>query len=290
MRILITGGSGYIGSVLIPYLTKEGHFCTVVDLSPPVMGCQFVAGDVRDMRLIQPLLREADAVIPLAGVVGAPACKVDGYGAKTINSFAIRDLLSRLSPDQKIVFPATDSGYPQGLVDERSEMRPQSLYAITKYEAEQEVLAHHGVTLRLASVFGMSPRMRTDLIVNNFVYHAVIRKPVDVYEGHYRRNFCHILDIASAFNHALGLPTGSYNVGNITANRSKLEICALIKRWCQWFEFHRVEGKTDPDRRDNIVSNTKIEATGWRATHSLAFGIAELIEGYTNAEADASVQ
>ena len=199
------------------------------------------------MRLIQPLLRNVDAVMPLAGVVGAPACAADGYGAKTINSFAIGDLLSRMSSAQTIVFPATDSGYPNGDVDETSDMFPQSVYARTKHDAEKTVLDHGGVTLRLASVFGMSPRMRTDLIVNNFVMHAVNRKPIEVYEGRFIRNFVHIRDVAAAFNHALSIPPGAYNVGDPLACMTKLELCELIKRSCPWFEWHEVEGKQGPD-------------------------------------------
>lgn len=282
MRILVTGGSGYLGSVMVPLLAKN-HWVTVVDIWPPDGFSEFVAGDCRDIRMIQPLLHKSDVVIPLAGVVGAPACKKNQYGATTTNQYAIVDMMSRISPNQRVIFPATDSGYPPGVVDETAKMAPQSVYAKTKYEAELAVLGRRGVSLRLASVFGMSHRMRTDLIVNNFVMHAINRKLLDVYEGHFRRSFCHIKDIAKAFEHAIGIAPGPYNVGNALASMTKLELCELIKRSIPSFEWREIYGKHDDDRRDAVVSYDKIEATGWYPTYSISDGIAELIEGLSSA-------
>jgi nucleoside-diphosphate-sugar epimerase len=300
MKILITGGAGYIGSVLTPHLLQEGHEVTVLDTfcfgQNSLLDCcksdafQVVRGDCRDESVVKPLVAKADAIIPLAAIVGAPMCKNDQVGARTINQEAVEMLCRLASPSQWLLMPVTNSGYGIGekgkFCTEDSPLRPISLYGTTKVAAEQAVLNHpNSLTFRLATVFGMSPRMRVDLLVNDFVHRAVTDRAVVIFEGHFKRNYIHIQDVARVFAFALknfermkGKP---YNVGLEDANLSKLELCAVIKKHIPAFTFLEAPVGEDPDKRDYIVSNQRLLATGFTPEWSLDRGIKELIKGYT---------
>ena len=298
-RILVTGGAGYIGSVLVPLLLQEGHSVHVLDHfqfgQTSLAECcidpnfQVTRGDCRDRETVSRLMRQADLIIPLAAIVGAPACKNDTTAAVSTNREAIKLILSLRSPEQRIILPNTNSGYgigeKQSFCTEESPLRPISLYGKTKVEAELAVLeAGNAVTFRLATVFGMSPRMRLDLLVNDFVYRAVNDRAVVVFEGHAKRNYIHIRDVARAFLHATdrfeAMRDQAYNVGLSDANLSKLELCAQIRKQLPNFVVLEAPIGEDPDKRDYIVSNAKIEATGFLPRYSLSAGIQELIKGY----------
>ena len=298
-RVLVTGGAGYIGSVLVPSLLDRGYRVTVLDTFQTggtqladccrYEGFTAVRGDVRDEELIARLVREAHIVIPLAALVGAPLCARDPYNAESVNRDAVLMLLRHIGGGQKLLYPTSNSGYGIGGRDqfctEETPLRPISLYGRTKVEAEQAILdSGKGVTFRLATVFGMSPSMRLDLLVNDFVYRAVTDRVVTVFEGHFKRNYIHIRDVARAFLHGIeryetmrGEP---YNVGLSEANLSKLELCEAIKRRVPGFTYLEAPVGEDPDKRDYIVSNAKIEATGFQPDWSLDDGIQELLKGY----------
>jgi nucleoside-diphosphate-sugar epimerase len=299
-RILVTGGAGYIGSVLVPLLLSEGYAVHVLDsflfgqtslaeccLNP---NFQVTRGDCRDRETVSRLMRNADYIVPLAAIVGAPACKNDSTAAVSINREAVKLILSLRSKQQRIILPNTNSGYgigeKQAFCTEETPLHPISLYGKTKVEAEMAVLeAGNAITFRLATVFGMSPRMRIDLLVNDFVYRAIHDRAVVIFEGHAKRNYIHIRDVSHAFVHAIGqfesMRDQAYNVGLSDANLSKLELCTQIRKQVPHFVFLEAPIGEDPDKRDYIVSNAKIEATGFLPTHSLAMGIQELIKGYT---------
>ena len=296
-RILVTGGAGYIGSVLVPLLLQNGHAVTVVDnfmyrqtsLNHVCDQKRFsvVRGDCRDMRLMKPLLKQTDFFIPLAAIVGAPACDKDAAAAITTNYESIRDTVSELSKQQGVLVPITNSGYGiggQGECTEVSPLKPLTLYGRTKVNAEGAVLAHgNAISFRLATVFGMSPRMRLDLLVNDFVYRALTDRAVVLFEAHFRRNYIHVLDVARVFWHGLRdfskLAGKAYNVGLSDANLTKLQLCEKIKEHLPQFMFLESPIGEDPDKRDYIVSNARIEATGWKPTRTLDDGIEELIKG-----------
>jgi nucleoside-diphosphate-sugar epimerase len=299
-KVLVTGGAGYIGSILVPKMLSLGWHVTLVDTfrggGTELSGaCQYetfrpVKGDARDERLLDELVPKHDIISPLAALVGAPLCKEDQIGATTLNRDAVRAIVKRSSADQIVVYPTTNSGYGIGeqgkFCTEETPLRPISLYGTTKVEAEQAVLEKgNGVTLRLATVFGMAPRLRIDLLVNDFTYRAVTDRAVLIFEGHFKRNYIHIQDIAKTFLHAIenysvmrGQP---YNVGLSTANLSKLELCERIKQQLPNFVYVEAPIGEDPDKRDYIVSNEKLEKTGWSPDWPLERGIAELIRGYT---------
>lgn len=299
-RVLVTGGGGYIGSILVPLLLERGDQVTVLDtfkhggteLSP---ACRFdtfrpVRGDARDTRMLDELVQQHDVLIPLAALVGAPLCKEDEIGATTLNRDAVVSLVERSRPGQMIVYPTTNSGYGVGeagkFCTEETPLRPISLYGKTKCEAENAVLGNgNGVTLRLATVFGMAPRMRIDLLVNDFTYRAVTDRAVLIFEGHFKRNFIHIRDVVKGFVHAIDnfdrMKGEAYNLGLSSANLSKLELCAKIKEQLPNFVYVEAPIGEDPDKRDYIVSNEKLEETGWAPDWTLDSGIAELIRGYT---------
>jgi nucleoside-diphosphate-sugar epimerase len=300
MKILVTGGAGYIGSVLVPALLRAGHAVTVLDnfmfQQASLAECcgydtfNVVRGDCRDESLVRTLVAKADVVIPLAALVGAPICKIDPLGAQTINQDAVEMLCRLVSAQQWVLMPVSNSGYGIGEKDkactEESPLRPISLYGITKVNAEKAVLEReNSVTFRLATVFGMSARMRTDLLVNDFTYRAINDRALIVFEGHFKRNYIHIQDVARAFLHALtnfeAMRGKAYNVGLDDANLSKLELCEVIQRHVPGFTFLEAPIGEDPDKRDYIVSNTRILATGFRPEWSLDRGIRELIKGYT---------
>lgn len=300
MNILITGGAGYIGSVLTPHLLAEGHSVTVLDnflfqQATLAECCQYdtfniVRGDCRNEATLKPLLAKADVIIPLAAIVGAPMCKIDETAARTTNQEAIELLCRLAAPSQRILMPVTNSGYGIGekgkFCTEDSPLRPISLYGTTKVAAEAAVLAReNSLTFRLATVFGMSPRMRVDLLVNDFVYRAITDRAVLIFEGHFKRNFIHIRDVARVFSHGIqnfdtmkGRP---YNVGLEEANLSKLELCAEIKRQLPGFVYVEAPVGEDPDKRDYIVSNQRLIATGFKTEWGLERGIRELVKGYT---------
>ena len=299
MKILVTGGAGYLGSVLVPTLLAGSHEVAVLDNflygQASLLDCchhqglTIIRGDARDRAVLAAAVKQADAIIPLACLTGAPACDRNPAEARRINLEAIRLLLELRSRTQPIIFPTTNSGYGVGQAGihctEETPLRPVSLYGQLKVEAEQAVLeAGHSVTLRLATAFGISPRMRLDLLVNDFVYRAVTDRFLVVFQGHFKRNYIHVRDIAQAFLHALthletmnGQP---YNVGLSDANLSKLELCAEIKKQIPAFYYVEAAIGEDPDKRNYIVSNEKIERTGFRPRVSLQDGIAELIKGY----------
>lgn len=298
-RVLITGGAGYLGCVIVPALLDAGYRVTLLDRFPAgdaVLAdcCRFdgfvpVKGDARDKRLLCELVAEADIVIPLAALVGAPLCAQNPLDAVAINRDAVAMLSGIVGRSQKLVFATSNSGYGIGENDrfctEESPLRPVSLYGRTKVEAEQAILdSGNGISLRLATVFGMSPRMRLDLLVNDFTYRAVTDRAVIVFEGHFKRNYIHIRDVAKAFLHAIAqyerMNNQPYNVGLSEANLSKLELCARIKQQVPHFVYVEAPIGEDPDKRDYIVSNAKLEATGWAPDWPVERGITELIRGF----------
>lgn len=299
-KILITGGAGYLGSTMVPYFLSLGHEVTVLDnfmfRQNSLLDCcahpkfHVVKGDCRDEALIRRLVPGFDTVIPLAALVGAPLCDQDRVGAVTVNRDAVQMLARIVSPAQQIIMPITNSGYGIGesgkFCTEETPLRPVSLYGRVKVEAEEAILSReNSVSLRLATVFGASPRMRLDLLVNDFVYRAVNDRAVVIFEGHFKRNYIHVRDIARAFAHVIdnfgSMKGNSYNVGLSTANLSKLELCEVIRKHIPQFVFLESKIGEDPDKRDYIVSNEKIEKTGYLPKYSLDDGIEELIKAYT---------
>lgn len=299
VTVLITGGAGYIGSVLTKALLDQDCRVTVVDNflygQTSLLDCcafsnfRVVRGDCRDERTMAPLVREVDVIIPLAAIVGAPACEQDRIAAETTNRDAVALLCRLAGPTQRILFPMTNSGYgigEQGIFcTEDSPLRPISLYGRTKVEAEQMLLDRgNAITFRLATVFGVSPRMRLDLLVNDFVYRAVHDRTVVVFEGHCKRNYIHIRDVVKAFLHGLKhfdvMKGHPYNVGLDEANLSKIELCLAIQRIVPQFVFTEASIGEDPDKRDYIVSNARILSTGYTPEWSIERGIRELVKAY----------
>jgi len=300
MKILITGGAGYIGSVLTPVLLSKGYEVTVVDnfmfrQNSLAECCQYdtfniVRGDCRDESLMKDLIKDVDVIIPLAALVGAPLCARDKIATETTNRDAVQMLCRLASKQQRFLVPITNSGYGIGekgkFCTEESPLRPISAYGVTKVEAEKAILdRENSISFRLATVFGMSPRMRVDLLVNDFVYRAVTDRTVVVFEGHFKRNYIHIRDVVKVFLHGLDnfetMKGKPYNVGLEEANLSKLELCAEIQKQIPNFYYIEAPIGEDPDKRDYIVSNARILSTGYTPDWTLARGIKELIKGYT---------
>ena len=299
MRILVTGGAGYIGSILVPTLLRKGHEVVVVDNlmynQTSLLDCcndnklTIIRGDARDKGLISKYIENVDAIFPLACYTGAPLCSKDPVGAETTNLDAIKMLLELRNNDQTIIFPTTNSGYGVGQENkyctEETPLNPISLYGKLKVDAEKAIMeARNSITLRLATVFGVSPRMRLDLLVNDFTYRAVNDGFLVLFESHFKRNYVHVRDVAKAFIHCLdnfdNMKNETYNVGLSDANISKWELCEEIKKQVPDFYFVEAEIGEDVDKRDYIVSNEKIEATGFKPDNSLPQGIKELIKGY----------
>jgi nucleoside-diphosphate-sugar epimerase len=299
-RVLVTGGAGYLGSVLVPALLDRGFAVSVIDsfmygqdsLAAVCHRPEFsvVRGDVRSLDTMKPLLKEADIIIPLAALVGAPLCDRDPIAATSTNLRAIVDMLPHLAATQRVILPVTNSGYGVGeagkYCTEETPIRPVSLYGRDKVEVERTLLDGHpsSISLRLATVFGMSPRMRLDLLVNDFTYRAYTDRFIVLFESHFKRNFIHVRDVARAFLHAIDhfdtMKGEIYNVGLSDANLSKLELCEQIRRHLPSFVIHESDIGKDPDKRDYIVSNEKIERTGYKPVFSLDDGIRELIKGF----------
>lgn len=298
-KILITGGAGYIGSVLVSELLKNDFHVTVLDnfmykqnslldvCNNPEL--KIIVDDVRNEKLLKNEVERHDIIIPLAAIVGAPACTKDKSLALSVNQTQAENIANWASSDQMILFPVTNSGYGIGeknnFCTENSPLNPLSHYGITKVEAEKAILNNgNGITFRLATVFGSAPRMRMDLLVNDFVYRAVNDKFIVLFESHFKRNYIHIRDVSNVFIHGInnydsmiGQP---FNVGLSNANLSKMELCLKIKEQVHDFHIFESEIATDPDKRDYIVSNEKIEKTGWEPLYSIDDGINELIKTY----------
>ena len=299
MRVLVTGAAGYIGSVLCEHLLDAGH--SVVALDSMLYGeaslfhlCSnpnffFHRGDVRDEKKVKDLLGDAEAVIPLAAIVGAGACDRDPVMARTVNLESIH-LLNRLrSRNQLVVYPVTNSGYGAQSGDvyctEETPLEPISLYGQTKVEAEAALLESENViTLRLATVFGMSPRMRLDLLVNHFTYAALFDRYLVIFEKDFKRNYIHVRDVADCFLHCLAnaeaMRGRPYNAGLDDANLSKAELAETIKGFIPDFYIHYAEIGQDPDKRNYVVSNQRLREAGFEAQRGLEDGIRELIKGY----------
>jgi len=299
IKILVTGGAGYIGSVLVPTLLEKKFEVTVIDnfmykQTSLLEICHkknltIINGDARDKKIVSKHLENADYIIPLACIVGAPACDRDPVAAKTINYDAVKMILELRNKNQRIIFPTTNSGYGVGQKDiyctEKTPLKPVSLYGRLKVDIEKEILkAKNSITLRLATVFGISPRMRLDLLVNDFTYRAITDRFVILFESHFKRNYVHIRDVVKAFIHCMDnfeeMKNEPYNVGLSDANLSKWELCEQIKKQVPGFYFIEAKVGEDPDKRDYIVSNEKIESTGFKPDYSLNQGIEELIKGY----------
>ena len=298
MNILVTGGAGYIGSVLVPNLLSQGHAVTVIDnfmykqtsLASSIRDVKLslVFGDVRDESLMKEHLSKADVIIPLAAVVGAPACDNDPIAAQSINKDSILWLLKHLSSQQRIIMPTTNSAYGSGdknnYCDENSPLNPLSLYARDKVTVENALLEFPNATsFRLATVFGISPRMRLDLLVNNFVYRAISDGFVILFEGHFKRNYIHVQDVIQAFNLALNdeknFKGEIFNVGLSEANISKVDLCREIQSIIPSFTYLEAALGKDPDQRNYVVSNQKIENLGFKPSVSLRSGLEELVKG-----------
>lgn len=299
MKILITGAAGYIGSILVPELLRQGYEVIAIDnfmySQTSLLECcsnrkfDIIRGDVRDKNLISRYVKQVDVIFPLACLTGAPLCDRDPFTARAVNLDAIRMLIKISHKSQRIIFPTTNSGYGIGekgaFCDEDTPLKPISLYGRLKVQAEKALLERgNSITLRLATAFGMSPRMRLDLLVNDFTYRALFDHFIVLFEADFKRNYIHVRDVARAFIHSLKnfdkMKDNPYNVGLSDCNISKRELCEEIKKVIP--DFYIVESPIgeDPDKRDYIVSNTKIEATGFRPKISLNEGIRELAKGY----------
>ena len=296
--ILVTGGAGYIGSVLVPVLLQNGHKVTVIDnflykqpsLASVISNKNFslVYGDVRDKNLMSKHVSSADIVIPLAAIVGAPACLKDPEMSSSVNKDSMIWLFENISTSQQILMPTTNSAYGSGdennYCDEKSKLNPLSLYAKDKVYVEKYLMEKENATsFRLATVFGISPRMRLDLLVNNFVQRALTDRFVILFEGHFKRNYVHVKDVVDAFvfgvNNLDKVKGQIFNFGLSEANISKQQLCERIKNQLPDFTFQDAPLAKDPDQRNYIVSNKKIEAIGMKAKVTLDEGNSELIKG-----------
>lgn len=297
-KILVTGGAGYIGSLLVPKLLDLGYRVEVIDnfmyhqtsLANLFRNPNFdlTIGDVRDSTLVKKSLANSDVVIPLAAIVGAPACAKDPQLASAINKDSMLNLFSMISKSQRVLMPTTNSAYGTGdaenYCDEHSPLNPLSLYAKDKVSVEESLMElDNWTSFRLATVFGISPRMRLDLLVNNFVFRALTDGFIILFEGHFKRNYVHLVDVCQAFILGLENPESFnreiFNVGLSEANISKAELCEKIKSHIPNFVYLEAPLGTDPDQRNYLVSNAKIEKLGFTPEVSLDAGIAELISG-----------
>ena len=304
-NILITGGAGYIGSYLCTMLVKMGHNVTVIDLLKysttslnhlfMYKNFKFINGDVKNYSLLRKYLNSNEFIIPLAAYVGAPLCEKNKKDTKIVNYPVIKYIVEKLKKSQKIIYPTTNSGYGIGeknkFCDETSPLKPISLYGRTKVDAENEVMKHkNAVSFRLATIFGYSYRMRTDLIVNNFVLTGIKKKKLSIFEPNFRRNFIHISDVCRAFIFAIDnfskLKGNIFNLGLSTANITKIQLAKKIQKKRKKIKVQIFKNRKDPDQRDYFVSNKKIEKFGYKATFDLDSGIDELLNVFENTKVD----
>lgn len=297
MKVLITGGAGYLGSTLTEHLLNEGYSVTVLDnlMYKQVSllhlfkrdGFKFILGDVRNKQLLQELVNSHDVIIPLAAIVGMPACKANPQLTVDVNYHQILNILEVLTDKQKLILPNTNSQYgsSETIITEESPFKPLSLYAETKCDAENAMLRNgNGISLRLATVFGVSPRMRQDLLVNDFVYKSVVDGYLVLFESHFKRNYIHVQDIARTFQFMIenydSCKGQAFNVGLSSANLSKMELAEKIKQHIPFLVIKTDEFKEDFDKRNYIVSNEKLEGKGWLPKFDLDYGISQLISAY----------
>ena len=297
MKILVTGGAGYLGSVLVPKLLKRNYEVTVLDNFlfkqkstenlKKFKNFNLIEGDVRDLNLLEKIANNFDFIFPLAALVGAPLCDKRPKEAKEVNEDSINYLINILSDNVGLIIPTTNSGYGIGKKDvfctEESPLNPISIYGSTKVNAEKFVMKRkNSISLRLATVFGMSPRMRIDLLVNYFIYKAIKEKKIEIFEGDFKRNYVHIDDVAEVFLFCVDnfnkLKSNIYNFGIENANLTKTELALKIKKYVPEFQFFKNEFTQDPDKRDYIVSNKKILSTGFKFKWDIDTGIKDLVE------------
>jgi len=294
--VLITGGAGYLGSTLAEHLLNKGYAVTVFDNLLYKQASlfhlfkhehfKFVQGDVRDTELLLDQTQQHQVIIPLAAIVGMPACKANPQLAIDVNFLHVEAIAKSLHKDQMLIMPNTNSQYGSSdqIITEESPFKPLSLYAETKCKAEDAAIAAGGIAMRLATVFGVSPRMRQDLLVNDFVYKSMVDGYLVLFEAHFKRNYIHVQDIARAFEFMIENYEKSsgqaYNVGLSTANLSKLELAEKIKEYIPKLVIKQDDFKEDFDKRNYIVSNDKIEALGWKPQYDLDYGIKQLMAAY----------
>ena len=300
-KILITGGAGYIGSKLATKLINQNYKVTVIDIlkfSSKSLNhlfnnenFTFIKADVRNKKLMNSLVKKNDFIVPLAALVGAPLCEKNKKEAIAVNLNSIKYLMKIISKkNKKIIYLTTNSGYGVGeknkFCDESSPLNPISLYGRTKVQAEKIVMNYkNSVGFRLATVFGYSYRMRTDLLVNNFVFNSLYDKKLTLFEPHFRRNYIHINDVVDgiiySINNFAKLRSNVYNLGLSSANLTKYKLAQKIKKELKFLKIKIVHNKKDPDQRDYFVSNKKIEKKGFKAKTSIEEGISELIKVFT---------
>jgi nucleoside-diphosphate-sugar epimerase len=296
-KVLITGGAGYIGSMLATDLIKLGYKVTVIDLMKYSetsidhlhfhRNFEFINGDATDPKLLKQHIKNKDIIIPLAALVGAPLCEKYKYLAKKTNFGGIKLIVENIKKNQKLIYLNSNSGYGIGeknkFCDENSPLKPISLYGLTKKQSEELVIKKNNnfICFRLATVFGYSYRMRTDLLVNFFVNESLKKKKIEIFEPNFRRNFIHVKDVVNAIIYSINnfkkLKNSTYNLGLSNANITKLQLAQKIKKYLKNVKIKIIEGKQDPDKRDYFVSNKKIEKKGFKCTISLDDGIRETI-------------
>ena len=296
-KVLITGGAGYLGSALTELLLDKGYVVTVLDnlmykQTSLLHLCsntnfKFIKGDVIDFELLKKLIPEYDIIIPLAAIVGAPACDSNKDLAIKVNYTQIQVIVDMLRKDQKLIMPNTNSQYgsSKDIITEESPFNPLSLYAKTKCDAEEHILDWgNGICLRLATVFGASSRMRTDLLVNDFVHKAIVEGCIVLFQSHYKRNYIHVRDVAYTFLFCIEnydkMNNNVFNVGLSDANLTKFELATKVKQFFPDFVIVENEFKSDFDNRNYIVSNEKLESYGWKPKYSIDDGIKELVDAY----------
>jgi nucleoside-diphosphate-sugar epimerase len=302
-RILITGAAGYLGSILTTKLVEFGFDVLAVDILKYEKNSlshlyfyknfKFIKADVAKSSTVKEIIKDVDYIFPLAALVGAPLCEKFKKEAKRVNVDSVKLILKYIKKKQKIIYPTTNSGYGIGernkFCDENSPLKPISLYGTTKAEAEKIVLSHkNSVCFRLATVFGYSFRMRTDLLVNYMVHQSVKKKKLEVFDAHFRRNFIHIRDVVDAFIFTIKnfnkLKSNIYNLGLSSANLTKLELAKKINKLLPKTKIKIIKNTSDPDKRDYFVSNKKIEKAGFKASISLDMGIKELSNLFYNSD------